>query len=217
MECLLHNTQSINKKLLYQLNQITIMKKIIFIALLFMSTATFSQGFQLGVKGGLNISNFTGGNLETNSLVGFHVGGLFNFMLGKAFAIQPEVMFSSQGAKYDQAGNKANLRVNYVNIPIMAKLMFGNVYLEAGPQFSFKAGQDANIPNQTISSFAKNLDFGIAGGIGYHGQSGLGIGARYIAGLSKVGDFNSNSTVNPDFKNSCIQLSVFYTLFNNKK
>ncbi len=194
------------------------MKKIIFVALLFMSTASFSQGFQLGIKGGVNISNYTGGNIESDALVGFHVGGLFNFMLGKAFSIQPEVLFSSQGAKYNNAGTTSNLKVSYINVPVMAKLNFGNVYLEAGPQVGFRAGQDAHNGNQTINDFAKNLDLSIGGGIGYHSKSGFGLGGRYMAGISKVGDFKTSTTnsINPDFKNSVIQISVFYTLFNNK-
>jgi hypothetical protein len=194
------------------------MKKVLFVAMLFTSTAAFSQGFQFGVKGGVNISNYTGGNFESDGLIGFHVGGLFNFMVGKAFSIQPEVLFSSQGAKYNNAGNTSNLKVSYVNVPVMAKLKFGKVYLEAGPQVGFRAGQDANNGNQTINNFAKNLDLSLGAGIGYHTPSGFGVGARYMAGLSKVGDFqvSPGNPINPDFKNSVVQLSVFYTLFNNK-
>jgi hypothetical protein len=195
------------------------MKKILFVALMFMSTASFSQGFQIGVKGGVNISNYTGGNIQSDALVGFHVGGLFNIMFTKAFSIQPEVLFSSQGAKYTNSGNKSNLKVSYINVPVMAKLNFGNVYLEAGPQVGFRAGENANNGNQTINNFAKNLDLSIGAGIGYHGQSGFGVGARYMAGLSKVGDFNQTTAnnIDPDFKNSVVQISVFYTLFNNKR
>jgi hypothetical protein len=46
---------------------------------------------------------------------------------------------------------------------------------------------------------------------------GLGIGARYTAGISKVGDFDASQGQNPDFKNGVIQISLFYTLFNNRK
>lgn len=192
------------------------MKKILFVSLLFMSTAAFSQGFQLGIKGGVNISNYTGGNIQSDALLGFHVGGMFNFMLGKNFSIQPEVLFSSQGAKYKTATAEENLKVSYINLPVMAKLKFGGgLYLEAGPQVGFRVGEDANIPGQTIDNFAKNLDLSVGAGLGYHTKSGFGVGARYMAGISKVGDFDKN-TIDPDFKNSVVQLSVFYTLFNNK-
>ena len=192
------------------------MKKIIFLALLLTSITAYSQTIQLGVKGGVNISNYTGGNMETDALVGFHLGGFINFLAGDNFSIQPEVLFSSQGARYNDAGNKSNLKVSYIIVPVMAKIKFnGGFYVEVGPQVGFKAGEDAQIPNQTIDHFAKNLDLSIGAGLGYHGESGFGIGARYMAGLSKVGDFNISS-IDPDFKNSVIQVSLFFTLFNNK-
>lgn len=196
------------------------MKRILLPVLLLASTVTFAQTFQLGVKGGVNLASYTGANFgngtETSTILGFHVGGLINFKLGEVFSIQPEVLFSSQGAKVKNATSESNLKVTYLNVPVMAKLKFGSVYLEAGPQVGFKTSEDAGVPNQSINSFAKNLDLALAAGIGYHSKSGLGIGARYFAGVSKVGDFAKNATVDPDFKNSVIQFSVFYTLFNNK-
>jgi len=57
--------------------------------------------------------------------------------------------------------------------------------------------------------FAKNVDAGIVGGIGYQSKIGLGIGARYIYGISNVGNFN-NATVKNNFNNNNVQVSVFY-------
>jgi len=192
------------------------MKKILFAVLLLTATGTYAQRFQIGIKGGVNFSNFTGGDIDTKALVGFHAGGTLHFWLGDNFAILPEVLFSSQGAKYEDAGNETNLKVSYVQIPLFAKYRFnGGFYLEAGPQFGFKVGEDGEIPNVPIDEFANSSDISIGAGLGFHSQGGLGIGARYLAGVSKVGNFDASS-VNPDFKNSVIQISLFYTLFNKK-
>lgn len=195
------------------------MKKLLFAALLLWSSHAFSQGFQLGIKAGANFSNFTGGdfsNIDKKTLVGFHAGAFLGFLLGDNFSLDPEVLFSSQGAKFKSAGSDQNFRLYYINVPVMVKYRFtGGFYLELGPQVGFKASED--VPNTTVGTFAKNLDLSVAGGLGYHDKSGIGIGARYVAGLSKVGDFDASQGVNPDFKNSVIQVSVFYTLFNNKK
>ncbi|MBC8032915.1 MAG: PorT family protein [Chitinophagaceae bacterium] len=192
------------------------MKKIMFLIMLVSPAVLMAQGFQLGVKGGVNVSNYTGGNLDTKSLIGFHVGGLMSFKLGNNVALQPEVLFSSQGAKYEQADQEENLTVSYINLPVLLKLKTNSgFFIEAGPQVGFKVGEDADVPNQTIENFANDLDLSVAGGLGYHSRSGFGISGRYIAGLSKVGDFNGNS-IDPDFRNSVLQFSVFYTLFNNK-
>ena len=48
-----------------------------------------------------------------------------------------------------------------------------------------------------------------AGGLGFQTRMGLGIGVRYIAGLSKVGDFHL-SDVKTEFRTNVIQGSVFY-------
>ena len=184
------------------------------LALLFAGTTTFAQRFQIGAKAGGNLSNYTGGNVQSDALAGYHIGGFLNFKFGEVFSVQPEVLYSSQGAKFENLGEKTTIKVGYIAIPVMAKVKFNTVYLEAGPQFSFKTNESGEIPNLPIKSFAKSMDLSLGAGLGYHSKSGFGIGARYLAGLSKVGNFDSNN-VNPDFKNSVIQLSAFFTLFNN--
>ena len=194
------------------------MKKLLVIPLLALCSSLFAQKFQFGLKGGVNISNFSGLNWEnadTKARVGFLGGAFINFMLGDNFSITPEALFSSQGAKVSQAGNEQNLKVSYVSVPVLAKYRFnGGFYIEAGPQVSFKVNE--NTDNLPIDAFARNLDLAIDAGLGYHSDMGLGIGARYVAGLSKVGDFDSG-TFDPDFKNDVAQIFVFYTLFNNRK
>ena len=85
----------------------------------------------------------------------------------------------------------------------------GGFFVEFGPQVGFRTSSD--IPDQTINNFAKNLDLAAGAGIGYQSPIGLGVGFRYIAGLSKVGDF-SGSNIDPDFKNSVIQASLFWAI-----
>lgn len=185
-------------------------------ALLF-SLPAFSQRFQLGIKGGANFSNYQGSNIEnvkTNTLVGFHAGALVNLKFGSVFSVQPELLVSSQGAKLESATEKENFKVTYATLPIMLKLKsHSGLYIEAGPQFGLKMSDKISGVNTDV----KNLDAALAAGVGYHSSVGLGIGARYIAGLSKVGDIDFGDGVNPDYKNSTIQVSLFYTLFNNKK
>ncbi|MBO9572002.1 MAG: PorT family protein [Chitinophagaceae bacterium] len=195
------------------------MKKLIIVPLMILSMGVFAQKFQFGLKAGANISNFTGlkwENVDTKARVGFHGGAFLNFLLGDNFMISPEVLFSSQGAKLESAGHSENFDVSYLAIPVMLRYRFtGGFYLEAGPQFSFKLNE--NVPDQSVENFAKSSDVGIGMGLGYHGNGGLGIGARYIAGISKVGDFDETQLANPDFKNGVIQVSLFYTLFNNHR
>jgi hypothetical protein len=193
------------------------MKKIMITLAFFASTTAFAQKFELGAKAGANISNFTGTgnwqNVKSKALVGYHFGGFVSFFLGNNFAIQPEVLFSSQGAKFESAGQTTDQKVSYINVPVLLKYRTtGGFYVEAGPQIGFKTGESS----ASIDSFAKSTDLSLAGGIGYHSKIGLGIGARYTAGLSKVGDFKASNGIDPDFKNGVLQFSIFYTLFNKR-
>ena len=175
------------------------------------SLNVFSQSFSFGPKAGLNISNYTGANFKSDALVGAHLGGLLNFGIGNVFSIQPEVLFSSQGAKIENVGSTRDYKVNYVSVPVMLKFKSsGGFYVEVGPQASFKASE--KIGDQTIDKFAKNLDLALGAGIGYQSGIGLGIGARYLAGISKVGNFTTVGNIQPDFKNSLIQVGLFWAI-----
>lgn len=185
-------------------------------AFLFFSVAS-AQRFQVGLKAGANFSNFSGSNyqnVKNDMNVGFHAGLLTNLKFGSVFSIQPELLVSSQGAKLQNATQEENFKATYATLPIMLKLKSsGGLYIEAGPQFGLKISDKVSGVNTDV----KNLDAALAAGIGFHSKIGLGIGARYIAGLSKVGDIDFGGGINPDYKHSNIQVSVFYTLFNNKK
>jgi hypothetical protein len=185
-------------------------KLILAFSLLLAAQVSFAQKFSLGPKAGLNISNYTGGNIESDALVGYHLGGVLSYGFGNVFYLQPEVLFSTQGAKVQNAGNKQDFKISYITVPIMLKFKTkGGFYFEFGPQAGFRAS--SNVPDQTINNFAKNLDLAGGVGIGYHSPIGLGVGVRYIAGFSKVGDF-SGQDIDPDFKNSVIQASLFWAI-----
>jgi hypothetical protein len=193
------------------------MKKSIILAFLFTSSFVFAQKVQFGIKAGANVSNFTGGNfdaVEKKALVGFHGGAFLNFSF-VGFAIQPEAMISTQGAKIDSVSGSYDWKVTYIAVPVMAQYRFpGGFFIEAGPQVAFKIGE--NIENKTVGNFARDLDLSAAGGLGFKSKSGFGLGARYTVGLSKVGDFEASSGIDPDFKNGVIQASLYIPLAGGK-
>src|SRR4030095_8882686 len=73
------------------------MKKAIFVSMVcLLSTITFAQNFSAGVKAGVNITNFTGGDFKSvdkKAMVGFHAGGFLSFALGVLY-LQPEALIS---------------------------------------------------------------------------------------------------------------------------
>jgi hypothetical protein len=188
------------------------MKNLLFlICLVTLGTSTYGQRIALGPKVGLNVSNYSGGDFESTALVGFHLGGILNIGIGKTFSVQPEVLFSTQGAKVNSNNQKREFKTTYVAVPVMAKFRSPmGFYFEVGPQVSFRTGE--NIPDQTIDQFSKNLDLAAGIGLGYQAGVGFGIGARYLAGISKVGNFSQTAAMNPDFRNSVVQLSLFFAI-----
>lgn len=193
------------------------MKKLFIVPLIMLSTGLFAQRFQLGLKAGVNVSNLTGSspnNVDKKAIIGFNGGAILPLWFGESFAIQPEVLFSTQGARFKTVANgNSDFKVSYLTIPVLAKIRFGGgFYIEAGPQIGFRVGDNIDESNTS----AKSTDLAIDGGLGFHGNSGFGIGARYVAGLSKVADFNPGVTP-VNYKNGVAQLFVFFTLFNSKK
>lgn len=189
------------------------MKRTLVIMLALLATRASAQGIfkrlEFGVKAGGNVTNFTNAAFPTDPLYGFHAGVTMAFKITDRILIQEDILFSSQGAKIQggQLGNQ-NLKLSYISVPFLLKYHAASgLFIEAGPQFSIKAGE--KIADWNKNDFAKKTDLAATGGIGYQSPLGIGVSARYVYGLSKVGDF-SVSGVNNDFKNNAIQASIFY-------
>ncbi|NDI98151.1 PorT family protein [Flavobacterium sp. LaA7.5] len=186
------------------------MKKLLLSAAAIMafSVVSHAQEIKFGVKAGLNIADF-GGDAETEgSRTGFHAGGLAEFKLTETFSIQPELLYSMQGAKGNLAGEEFDIKLDYLNLPIMAKyyLMEG-LSIEAGPQIGFL--MSAKWEDEDAKDYYKGIDIALNGGVAYDLPMGLFLQARYSAGLTSIAeDVEGAETV--DTMNNVISLSVGY-------
>lgn len=145
-----------------------------------------SSEMKFGVKAGYANTNF-GGDAETDAASNFYIGGLVDFTISEKFHIQPELLYSMEGADNDETG------LNFVRIPVMAKYYVAEGFnLQAGPQFGFVAGGDA------IKDSLKSFDYGLGIGAGYELESGLFFDARYNLGLADLNDtpFDAKITTN---------------------
>lgn len=169
----------------------------------------------VGVKAGANFYNIRNDNgAEYNVKPGIHAGLLGHIHLTREWALQPEVVYSSQGAKYDVLGVTNTVKLGYVNVPVMVQFMFNNGFrLQAGPQVGFlvSAKNEANNNTVNIKNDFNGVDFSLGAGLGYVIPAvGLGFDARYNLGLS---DINKNNAVVS--QNRGFQLGLFY-LFQHK-
>jgi hypothetical protein len=185
------------------------------IAAILTTTAINAQHMNLGIKGGLNLYTINNDNgSEYDSKVGFHAGLIGHIHLTRQFAVQPELVYSAQGAKYTAGGIESELNLGYINIPVLLQYMFDNGFrLQAGPQLGFMINAKTEIGNTKadVKDNFKTVDFGLGAGVGYvHTASGFGIDARYNFGLSNINENDAVKSTNRGF-----QLGVFY-LFKHK-
>ncbi len=172
-------------------------------------SAVQSQELRMGAKGGVNFASIGGDDTEDmNARTSFHIGGLVEIPINEKFAIQPELLYSSQGAKEEYSeiawgGGKiqydTKLKLDYINIPIMAKYyVIDGLSLEAGPQFGILVSAKTEIEvtqmgegntqsfEDDVNDSYKNLDIGFGLGAGYRLNNGIFFSARYIIGISDV-------------------------------
>ena len=142
------------------------------------------------------------------------MGLLGHIHLAPQVGLQPEIMYSSQGASTTNSNLKTKLNLDYVNIPVLLQYMFDNGFrLQAGPQVGFLVGAKTEVNNvkTDVKDNFKKVDFAVSAGVGYvHPPSGFGVDLRYNLGLSNI---NENTTTKST--NRGVQLGVFY-LFNHK-
>jgi Outer membrane protein beta-barrel domain len=169
---------------------------------------------QFGVKAGLNAAVLDGDNLGSTSTrykTYYHAGLLYEAnVLGPVF-IQPELLYSLQGSSIRTAIGNYDARLHYLNLPVLAKVTVGPVFVEAGPQLGFMvARQNDNVAGGTSSYNFKRTDFTLAAGGGLK-LGNLLLGARFNAGLNDINTPRDISGLNdPRFKNRVIQGYVAY-------
>lgn len=192
------------------------MKKQLLSLCMIIGTMAFAQSTnepKFGVKAGGNLSGFTGS--DSKSKLGFYAGAFVNVPISEAFSIQPEVVYSQQGAKakdkyYFGVITVTDIKqiLSYINVPVMVQYnATPKFYLEAGPEFGFliKAKAKENFMNTPLNRDNKDLlktfNFGLGIGLGYKFTHNIGVNVRYIAGLTEiVKDDLGDSSKNTNFQ-----------------
>lgn len=169
------------------------MKKFgLFLVGLMAAQFAFSQHVQFGLKGGANISGVSDNTVpdaSSSTRVGFHVGGLAHIHVSRSWAVQPEVVFSKEGAELNYGSIKGKTDLNYINIPVLVQYMTGGGFrLETGPQVGLLTAahfKDQSGAESVLNNMSKaKLDW--AFGLGYITSSGFGIDGRFNLGLTNL-------------------------------
>ena len=171
------------------------MKKILVIAAFLLTFSSNAQSY--GIKGGINFSNLSGSGADgADGITGLHLGLIAEFKIFQNLALQPELVYSAQGAKI----NDVDYKLGYLTLPVLAKFYLNDkLSIHAGPQFGLLISENDEVKEADNNS----TDFGISAGLEYNIIGGLFVQGRYNNGLSEITD-------NTEIKNSVIQFSIGY-------
>lgn len=219
------------------------MRKVLLSAIvLFAFGSANAQDIKFGAKAGANFSTVkqtitsAGGLVDSKNkmLVGLHVGGFAEFKFSDKFSLQPELLYSIQGSKFDyNAGfpgifsvtGERKLNLSYISLPVMAKFYATpKLFLAAGPQISYlvSAKEDVTFAalgnsqsNVDVKDNYKSIDFTAGIGAGYFFTDNIFAEARYNIGFSNIAeprpvDDGGQFQIEGTEKTRNIQLSLGY-------
>ncbi|WP_343614408.1 porin family protein [Flavobacterium sp.] len=183
---------------------------------------------EFGVKGGFNMSNLynNGDDVDDNNILyGFNAGVYATLPISDFVAIQPELLFTTKGAKleYNSAlfNGDAKFKLNYIELPLLVRVnITKNFNVHAGGYASYLVSSkvtgsgDADFEQTIDTDDLNKFDAGISAGIGVDFNP-VSIGVRYNYGLTTVGKERTalgTTYTFPDAKNSNLTLYLSYKL-----
>lgn len=183
------------------------------------SVSPASAQLGLGVIGGFSRAGFTGsGAIEVSARTKFLIGVTGDVPFGETFSVRPELYISTKGARLNTVlgdyglGPSKVFGLTYIQMPVLAQLrtapgsalrphLFGGLSVGAllGCELQDDdCGDIAQIAHRTV-------DVGVVVG-GELGWRGLGIGARYEAGVRAM----EASTEGSEIYNGVLSFTVRY-------
>lgn len=199
------------------------MKKLYFLLFALFSALSFAQvTFNPGIRVGANISHISDGPAyesfyyndnqgyhyganayDIKSKVDFYIGFQANIRFAKFYALQPEIYYTRQGARFESqnpAVSSKTVTLSYVGGAVVNKFYFEKFNIHFGPTLELLTDYK-NIDSPI------EADLGLLFGAGYDLTKNIGVEARIKKGFVHINNDNTNVT---------FQAGVYYT-FNLKK
>ena len=171
-----------------------------------------------GVRVGLNLANLSGNDPsdlgETDARAGLVVGLFGVVPLTQSIALQPEVLYSQQGAKLEDGSDEATIKLDYLQVPVLARFRLGMspsapVHALFGPSFGFRTNAEVDVNGETIDDNdefedeTESFDIGLVAGVAVNAGPAV-VDARYTWGLRNIDKTGDGS----DVKNRVFSVSV---------
>lgn len=189
------------------------------LVVLFCVVIANAQRLDLGAKIGANMTKINGQSFSDAFRLNYQLGFYGEIDFTKHIGIQPELLFSQSSSTVDTSGFKSvyqdaassllkkDVKLNYLNIPILLRLNAGRfLTFHVGPQFSILMNNNKNLLANSKDAF-KSGDFAAVVGAQIN-ISKLRIYGRYNVGLANISDADSPNK----WKNQQLQVGVGFTL-----
>ena len=182
-------------------------------AMMLASVATFAQNavgqITIQPKVGLNIANVTDAD-DADARIGLAAGAEFEYGVTDMIGVSAGLVYSMQGYKTTVEGVDATMKLDYLNVPILANVYVApGLAVKLGVQPGFKLsskvkmeGSGISIEGESDDDGVKGFDLAIPVGVSYQYQN-IVLDARYNWGVTKVFD-------DVDSKNSVFQITLGY-------
>ncbi|MBN8823441.1 MULTISPECIES: porin family protein [unclassified Spirosoma] len=194
-----------------------------------LSVSSAQQRFTAGPRVGLNLSNYWGSADGMSFTPGLTAGAFLMYSSLNHFGISGDVLYSQRGTSYQGNNMKFIQRVNYLEIPVVARYFLtlnGNFRpnLFVGPSLGIKLNAKrikgdylqgtGPVLNGDNSDAFNNLDLGATGGIQLNWGTGnrqhFLIDARYTLGLTDVQAFTNVWGPRSSLQNSTVSITLGY-------
>ncbi|RLD86176.1 MAG: hypothetical protein DRJ07_01435 [Bacteroidetes bacterium] len=186
--------------------------KLLFVLIIYLfSFQSYSQVIA-GIKGGVNFPYLEVEDHSVQSIMGYHIGIQFEFMLSNVFSVESGMYWSTKGGEvessnYDGYGgyytNYDELKLNYIDWPITIKvgLPIGDnfkIYAAAGGFLNW--GISGKINGEDVwkgdMGYLEKYDYGATFGAGIEIHA-IQLSASYDLGLADIGhsEYSINQSV----------------------
>ncbi|CAG5072732.1 hypothetical protein DYBT9623_04293 [Dyadobacter sp. CECT 9623] len=194
------------------------------------ANAQYDPAFRFGIKAGANLSNINGSNDlslspggnafdfrdNDNRSLGF-AGGVF-FRFGKTLYIQPEILLSQKGGKFNVYEDgvlndgKVDVRFSNLDVPVLFGVRIAKfVRINVGPMASLRLNKNGKISDSfddvtgedSGAEFKNRLAFGYQAGVGLD-LGRLSLDVRYEGNFTDIMklQFNNATTASQFGKKS---------------
>lgn len=193
-------------------------KMILSVAFMCLCVTAFGQvlpSFQMGIKGGANLSKFSTNNTFSSENKAGYYAGLWARIGAAGIHFQPELYLSGKNTSLEaNDGRLADVKFTSLDVPLLIGTKIGaagiGLRLNTGPVVSFILDKEQSFTNAAGAAFNgrfKDQAYAWQFGAGLDLGS-IGVDLRYEAGLSKIGQDGYNDT-----KLSLFTLGLAFKLF----